>query len=649
MAKFVIECDKCRQPNLANTGLLGLGNRKIQCKCGNVINIQAERMTTKKCPHCGHEVVFDRQKAEKAQCPVCHSKINTNSKKLSFHCPGCKFELSADENAVNYTCSRCGKTIDVQAAIAAEKSFGKVSVIQWDMGPNDVFVYEHPVQNFALGSQLIVQEGQKAIYVKKGGALDCFGPGEHILETQNMPLSNGVIEYPADANLVFSSKVYFVRTNYLNSVEFGIPQIRVLNPGTDFYVEFGLGGSYDIKIKEDDINAPRQFFKSIINTLPGKQNSAALGGGVEYDAAYFRDMFRDRINAFLTERMAGLILDSEINILDLDRYKGGISELLRKEFNDTILNDEYGLVVPEGHFSVTRIIIHNKAEVDIWKKQIADKVLLTREENVKKDVETARQDRILVQEQTEQKKQILRAQGEGEVVKVRSTAKAEASRIEASGESDSVKLRAQGQSEATMLKGQAEAAAYSAQAMAEAEEMKAKGYTYSEETSRQVTKEALKNGLPGTGGSSGGGTASQMTGVLGDVMGLGVGLGMMTSMAGMTQDLMKPIVGTTAQAMQGSADAMQSQNTSEKTTAWNCSCGKLCITSRFCPDCGSPKPSNDGNSGWDCTCGCKGITSKFCPNCGASKNVESGWTCNSCGKKNITTQFCPDCGNKKGE
>ena len=41
----------------------------------------------------------------------------------------------------------------------------------------------------------------------------------------------------------------------------------------------------------------------------------------------------------------------------------------------------------------------------------------------------------------------------------------------------------------------------------------------------------------------------------------------------------------------------------------------------------------------------KNITTNFCPNCGSKKPSE-GWNC-ECGQKNITTNFCPNCGSKK--
>ena len=163
------------------------------------------------------------------------------------------------------------------------------------------------------------------------------------------------------------------------------------------------------------------------------------------------------------------------------------------------------------------------------------------------------------------------------------------------------------------------------QAEAEAQEMRMKGYTYQQETARQVGLEAMKNG--GAGG---------VTGLAGDMMQLGVDLGTMGSVIGMAKDAISPA----AQAAAGLGGAIPSD-------PWDCACGAKGIKSKFCPDCGAKRP--EPALGWTCPgCGRTGITSRFCPECGMKKPEPDTWDC-SCGRKGITSKFCPDCGKKKGE
>lgn len=631
MANFVIECPACGKPIQAGTGLFS--KKKIKCSCGYMLDVNTERMTQDICPHCGNAVVYDRSKSKSATCPVCHTKINAGTETVKLTCPACKVELTADKSAKNYTCPQCKTVIDVQARLAQEKSSGKASVIKWDMGMNDIFVYRHPVENFNIGSQLIVSEGQKALFFRNGKGLDVFGPGRHILETQKLPLLEEVLKFPTDAELTFDSKVYFVRTNRLN-VKWGVPAIQLRNPGMDFYINIGMSGSMDVQVIEDN-ESVRKLVYMIIGSSSGTEHNDPMGAGESYTTTYISEKFRDVVTTRLSDLMANIILENQINVLDVENKKIVISDILRKDFNNIF--EEYGLVIPSNHFNVTTIKVHNSEDVERWKQQEAERTLKVREEGVLKAEAEARQGRVLVEEQTEAQRKILRTQGEGEATK-----------IAAQAHSEAVKFEAQGSAEATRLKGQASAEAYSAQAMAEAEEMRAKGYTYGEETSRQIGLEAMQNGLPGTGNAGGNSAAGGLGGTVGNIVGLGVGLGAMSGVVNMTKDIMAPIMGdATKMGQQVAGNTIPSSN---KTTAWNCTCGKNCITSKFCPECGTPKPVEKSSNIWNCSCGCQNITSKFCPDCGRPRPEQPAeWDCPSCGCKGITSKFCPECGQKKGE
>jgi membrane protease subunit (stomatin/prohibitin family) len=66
-----------------------------------------------------------------------------------------------------------------------------IDVIEWtdDTGAEVVHrIPQYGSGDFRLGSQLIVREGQQAVFMRDGRALDVFGPGRYTLETANIPL-----------------------------------------------------------------------------------------------------------------------------------------------------------------------------------------------------------------------------------------------------------------------------------------------------------------------------------------------------------------------------------------------------------------------------------------------------------------------------
>ena len=70
-------------------------------------------------------------------------------------------------------------------------------VIKYE-GDNSTFIWKHPVEDFNTGTQLIVHESQEAVFFMNGQALDLFGPGRHLLETQNIPLIGKFFRRPTN-------------------------------------------------------------------------------------------------------------------------------------------------------------------------------------------------------------------------------------------------------------------------------------------------------------------------------------------------------------------------------------------------------------------------------------------------------------------
>ena len=68
MAKFAIACPKCGKYAEGKTGFFA--RKKIECSCGNIIDVRTDKLASRECPHCGNNVVFDQSKGEKAKCPV---------------------------------------------------------------------------------------------------------------------------------------------------------------------------------------------------------------------------------------------------------------------------------------------------------------------------------------------------------------------------------------------------------------------------------------------------------------------------------------------------------------------------------------------------------------------------------------------------
>lgn len=604
MAKFVIECPNCHNYTMASKLL----NRRVDCPCGYTIHVSTDRMAAKECPHCKNTVVFDQAKGEKALCPVCKEPINTSESMhnaVEIGCPSCSCKLNVDKNAASYSCPLCETKIDVQKEYNKQqiKNQGLASVIKYE-GGNDVFVWKHPIEDFNLGSQLIVHESQEAIFFRDGQALDLFGAGRYTLATQNLPALEKLYKLPTNADEFFHSEVYFINLTTQMGIKWGTDsKVRLFDPASGLHIELGACGQFNLRV----LNS-RKFVIKVVGTASDFTQNEVFGDGKSFGVgaavAHFKALIISKVKNFL----ARAIKDNDINILEIDSYIDEISTYLKEKINEVL--EDYGLIMPE--FFVTSVMTpDDDPNFKRLKQQFADKTLKVRQEEVLKAEAEAAQSRKILEAQTEAQLKMVSAQNEAQMQIV----------------------AAQGDAEAIRLKGVAEAEAYKAQAMAEAAEMQAKGYTYQQETARQVGLEAMKNGISGGVGGTGG--------AIGDIASLGVTLGAMGGVINMTKDALNPIMNGASDIGSGVMNGITATD-----NTWNCSCGKMGIDGNFCTNCGAKKPE-PVDATWDCACGKKGIDGNFCSNCGAKKpETPTTWDC-PCGKKGIDGNFCSNCGNRR--
>ena len=444
-----------------------------------------------------------------------------------------------------------------------------ISVIKYE-GSNEVLVHKHEKEDFTIGSQLIVHESQEALFFRDGKVFDQFTAGRHTLVTNNIPKVRDYMKLGTGGVNVFHCEVYFINMVTQMGIRWGTDsKVRLFDPASGLHVEIGASGNFNMRVTD-----ARKLVLKLVGTTEGLIQSEAVGDGLSYGNSMFKALIINRVKS----NLARIIKEQNLNILEIDAYLDVLSSALMVDINAVL--DEYGLNMPEFYVTTIQTPDDDPNFVRL-KQQFADKTLKVREEEVRKAEAEAAQQRKIVEAQTEAQLKAVSAQGEADALRI---------------------------------KAQAEADAYRMQAEAEAAEMQMKGYTYRDETARQVGLEAMQNGI--TGGGNGGGAA----GGIGDVASLGVTLGAMGGVINMTRDAMAPIMGESQKVgegfgnvVAGNTGAPAAQAPGVPSTpgapvqaapaapvapapaapvegAWNCAnCGKTGITSRFCPDCGTPR------------------------------------------------------------
>ena len=624
MSKFVIECPQCGRFAEASTGFFA--RKKIDCACGHTINVQADKYTARECPHCGNTVVFDQSKGANAKCPVCHEPINTmmdgQSREEEFSCQQCGVRLHTVRGTQRYICPVCDFENDIPERLLSEKikKDGLASIIKYE-GDNDTLVWKHPIEDFNMGSQLIVHESQEAIFFRDGQALDLFGAGRYTLETQQLPLLEKLYQLPTDTEGTFHSEVYFINKVVQMAVKWGTPErVRFIDPLTGVPLELGASGELNLRVSDS-----RRLLLKLVGTMKGVSWESGEGMAKSLQSA-----FRPLITTAVKTNLSAVIKDNAIDILEVDEKLDLISASLRDKLLPGF--EEYGLTIPQ--FYVTHIVLPEDDPNFKRIRELHTITLQTRVYQAEATVKTAQ-----AQSEAAYKTAQAQAQAQYRTAEEQSKAAIEAARRGAVIEQQTTETEvARREAERRVIAAQAEAQAARMQGLTEAEVMAAKGYSQKDVLQSEVQK-AYAEGIGNMGPaiSSGGGGGS---GILGDMLGLGVGMAAAQTIA--------PQIGSMMQGFQ-----MQNQQSVVPTQAvcgWDCpSCGMKNITSKFCPECGAKRPA--ANAGWTCpACGKTGITSKFCPECGTKRpEADLGWDCPNCGTKGIKGKFCPECGQRRGE
>lgn len=611
MARFVIECPNCGRYAEAKTGFFT--KKKIECACGYTIDVRTDKLTSRKCPHCGNDVVFDQSKGASAKCPVCREPINTiaeQDKTVEFSCAQCGVRLHTVKGAASYTCPVCDRVNDVAERLEKERISreGLASIIKYE-GDNATFIWKHPIEDFNYGSQLIVHESQEAIFFKDGQALDLFGPGRYTLETQQLPLFEKAYRLPTDTEKTFHSEVYFINKTVQMAIKWGTPdKVRFIDPLTGTPLELGASGELNLLVEDS-----RKLLLKIGGTMSGIAWEDRTGSGFTKSlSASFRPMISNAVKS----NLPAVIKANEIDILEVDAKLDIISESLRQKITEGF--EEFGLTVPQ--FYVTNIAL---PENDPNFKRI-------------RELHTVILQSKVIQAEATIKTVEAQSKAQYRTAEEQAASTIEAARREAEMQRQTTETEvAKREAERKIIAAQAEAQAQRMQGLTEAEIMAAKGYNQKDVLQSEVQK-AYAEGIGNMGPVVGGGGGSS---IVGDMMGLGVGLAAANAIA--------PQLGGMMQNFGGQQPASNTPNPPED--AWDCSCGQKRIIGRFCNNCGSKRPQTANEDTWDCSCGFKGVVGNFCNNCGAKRPTkDAGWDC-SCGQKGIIGNFCNNCGKKRGE
>ena len=155
------------------------------------------------------------------------------------------------------------------------------------------------------GSQLTVRESQDAVFFRDGKSLDVFGPGRHVLKTQNIPVvGKWVTSFGYGENSPFRAEVVFVGKQLFPNLKWGTKE-PILFRDTDLQmIRLRSYGSFSIQVQDSLL-----FVNKVVGTM------GLYTTGVIED--YLRGIILSKLNVVLG-KMLKSIFDIPVMMDDLN-------------------------------------------------------------------------------------------------------------------------------------------------------------------------------------------------------------------------------------------------------------------------------------------------------------------------------------------
>lgn len=173
-------------------------------------------------------------------------------------------------------------------------------------------VYKYPSEQFVLGSQLIVNQGQEALFFKGGEALDLFSAGTHTLHTGNLPLLNKLVNMPFGGKTPFSAEIYYINRTSKLDMNWGTANpFQVEDPKYGIILSVRSHGKYGLCI-----NDSRMFVSELIG---------ALSNGKTLDYSLIAGYFSGLLTSKVKNTVSAFMIKEKVSFLEVTAYLDDLS------------------------------------------------------------------------------------------------------------------------------------------------------------------------------------------------------------------------------------------------------------------------------------------------------------------------------------
>ncbi|MGZ6825396.1 MAG: SPFH domain-containing protein [Mycobacteriales bacterium] len=200
-----------------------------------------------------------------------------------------------------------------------------VDIVEWTDDSRDTIVWRFPRHDNEIknGAQLVVREGQVAVFVNEGTIADVFSPGTYSLETQNLPVLSTLKGWKYGFNSPFKAECYFVSTRQFTDQKWGTQNPAMMRDPEFGMVRVRAFGTYSFKA--DD---PAVLLRELVGT----------------DPAFKTDEVDEFIRQSVVSRVVTALATSGVSVLDVAAHQNDIADKLAPIISEDLKH--LGLVLP---------------------------------------------------------------------------------------------------------------------------------------------------------------------------------------------------------------------------------------------------------------------------------------------------------------
>ncbi|PYE21146.1 membrane protease subunit (stomatin/prohibitin family) [Williamsia limnetica] len=200
-----------------------------------------------------------------------------------------------------------------------------VDIIEWIDDSRSTLAWRFPRYNNEIKNEaeLIVREGQQAVFVYRGQLADRFGPGHYTLTSENLPILSTLQGWKHGFNSPFRSEVYFINSRPVTDLRWGTANpVTVRDP--DFtMVQVRANGLCVVRVADPEI-----FLREVIGT----------------DSAVDVDEISELLRRVITLAFSDMIMETRLGVIDLQGRQVELSDKLRAFVSERV-DDEFGLAI----------------------------------------------------------------------------------------------------------------------------------------------------------------------------------------------------------------------------------------------------------------------------------------------------------------